>query len=411
MTLSLERRAARWGDRTAVVDVSEGRRYAPAETIDADRVSYADLSAAAASVAGRLAGRGIDAGDTVCVCTRDRVAALATLFACRRLGATFAPISHRLTPATVSRPLDALDPDIVVSEPAQRDLVRDLPPARTAALDDLADVDPDPVDPTPPTDSGPLLALHGEPGTPVVAFSADAVERNCVAAVATWGLGPADVAMPFVPLSTPDGLLRAALPTLYVGGTVLLDRAFDPGDALAAVAREGATVLVGRAAAFRDLAAEASGDALGSVAWGVCEAPLPEDVRNPYLERGVPIVRAYGRVECPTACCQSRAACDREGVGRPILDCEARLVDDGDVLGGAAEGTLELSGPVLADGYVERGDAADERVETAEAAEGRTVGDVAPAPAGERPAGAFADGRFDTGERFRRDERGEYRRA
>jgi len=36
----------------------------------------------------------------------------------------------------------------------------------------------------------------------------------------------------------------------------LLDRAFDPGDALAAIAEERATLLAGRETVLRDLAAE-----------------------------------------------------------------------------------------------------------------------------------------------------------
>src|SRR6056297_941043 len=126
MTLSLERRAALWGDRTAVVDASADRR-----------VSYADLESEADAMARRLSALGVGPGDPVAVLSRNRVETLALLFAVRRLGGIFAPVSHRLTPATVEEPLEIIDPEVVVHEPAQRDLVRELPDERTHSCEDL----------------------------------------------------------------------------------------------------------------------------------------------------------------------------------------------------------------------------------------------------------------------------------
>ncbi|WP_290816736.1 AMP-binding protein [Halovivax sp.] len=403
MTLSIERRGARWGDRTAVVDVSEADLYAPAATVDEDRVTYAELAALARTTAGALADRGVGAGDVVAVLSRNRIATLALVFACRRLGATLAPVSHRLTPATVDRPLERLAPTLVIHERGQRDLVRAVPGNASVALDELGEAaarDPalgndgageaTPVVGSAATDGrvgdAPLLALHGEDGTPVARFDGAAVEWNCVTAVATRGLGRADRTTILRPLSSADGLLGVALPVLYAGGRLAIDRAFDPADAVAATRRENATFLAGRAAAFRDLlACDGIDDALAALEWIAWEGSVDETVASGYRERGVPVARTYGRLECPNALSQSLGDGDPvdAGVGTPVLDCDARLVDDGEDVTGPGEGTLRLAGPVLASGYAD-GSAADDS------------------------SAGFAGGWFDTGERFRRDERGRY---
>ncbi|ELY65507.1 class I adenylate-forming enzyme family protein [Natrinema versiforme] len=413
MTLSLARRAEQFPDRTAVVDISEQRLYAPAETIHEDRVSYDDLSTIATRTAERLAALDIGPGDTVCLVTRNRVAALALFFACRRLGATFAPISHLLTPASVERPFDVLEPDLVVSEAAQRDLVRSIPFDRTVTLEELADADRADIDLDEQHAAGenPLLALHGGTGRPIAGYSAAAVERNCTTAVAAWGLAANDTVPLTARLSAVDGLVRTALSVLHVGGTLLLDRAFDPGDALAAIEAESATFLPSRAAALRDLAAESGFDAaVDSLERVLCAAPVAEDVVAAYRDRGISVARVYGRLECPIALSQAfeeeKAAmesdADGTAIGTPVPDCRARLVDDaGAVLEGATEGRLQLSGPMVADGYV-----------PPTGTDGENWYDPAELESDEYDEsddhGRFVDGWFHTGDRFRRAEDGTY---
>ncbi|MHC3436626.1 AMP-binding protein [Natrialbaceae archaeon A-gly3] len=412
MTLSIERRAGLWGDRTAIVDVSESELYAPARTIEERRVSYDDLARATREFAAGVETKGIEAGDVVSSLTRNRVASIALCFACRRLEATFAPISHRLTPATVEEPIERIDPDLVVHEPAQRDLVRALSRAGTTTFENVleagTDGDGSPPDGSSDASSSPLCFLHAEDGTPVVAFSEAAVEANCLTAVTTWGFGRTDRVPLCRPLSTYDGLFRVALPTLYVGGTLVLDRAFDPGDAIAAMAREGATVLAGRATEFRELAdREGFEDALSAVDIAILEGTVPRAVRSAYLEAGIPPVRARGYLECPNAMVEPSVECpnamvepsgidaDEDGY-RPVLDCEARVLEDD--AGVETEGVLALSGPLLAEGYVNHAGTRD-----GSNGEARTDSTE---PTGR---GWFETDCFVTREPFHRDETGRYR--
>ncbi len=410
VTLSLARRADRFPDRTAGVDISADRLSVPAATIHEDRVSYGELSAIATRTAERLAALGIGPGDTVCLVTRNRVVSLGLFFACRRLGATLAPISHFLTPASVERPFDVLEPEIVVAEPAQRDLVRSIPFDRSVTLAELSETDRAgiTVDARRPGESPPL-ALHGQSGRPVAGYASETLESNCRTAIAAWGLAANDVVPLTTPLAAPNGLVRVALSVLYVGGTLLLDRAFDPGDTTRAIAMEDATLLSGRATVLRDIAAESDFDAAAdALERAICEAPVDEDVIEPYRDRDVPIARVYGRLECPTATSEGVADDTRAGdaddlpVGHPVPGCRARLVDDeGTVLEGAAVGRLRVSGPVVADGYVTPAGIDDDQ-----SAEPASLPSAEDDDADNRSR--FTDGWFDTGDRFRRDDTGGY---
>ncbi|WP_135805888.1 class I adenylate-forming enzyme family protein [Halorussus marinus] len=374
MTLSLERRAALWGDRTAVADATDGR--------DA---SYADLDSRADALARGLAARGIGAGDAVAVVSRNRIETIALVFAARRLGAVLAPISHRLTPATVRAPLDAIDPAVVVHEPAQRDLVREVADDRSRSFDDLRGgegADYEAADPDPDRS---LLYLHtreeadrsavgetdSEPDRPGESLNADppaagrvvdlparAVEWNCITAAAAWGLGRSDRAPTLLPVSDTDGLHRLVLPLLYVGGRVDLLRAFAPERALAAIER-GATALFAGATEYRELIADDAFEStdFGSVEWIGARSALPTDARAALAERA-PVVRAYGRGE--TGPNDLYRPVDRgdadppdpDCVGRPFPDCEARIVWEGEPVAESEVGELQIRGPVTARGYV-----------------------------------------------------------
>jgi fatty-acyl-CoA synthase len=401
MTLSLGRRAALWGDRTAVVDPHADRR-----------VSYADLESETDAMATKLAALGVGSGDSVAVVSRNRVETLALLFGVRRLGATLALVSHRLTPATVEGPLETVEPAVVVHEASQRDLVRELPNDVAYSFEELGREDGEDYEGADRDPEDPLLYLHatvgadrpavGEANRPavgqdettigedestvgedeqhrsgeslnenpqtasrVVAVPERAVEWNCITAAAAWGLGKDDCAPTVLPFSDADGLHRLVLPLLYVGGRVVLLRAFVSDRALAAIEDERATALFAGATEYRELVADEAFEAtdFGSVEWVGTRSALPADAREA-LARNAPIVRAYGRVETGPnnlyrpaereAEDSAGASADPDCVGRPFPDCEARIVDDANTPVPESEvGELQFRGPVTPRGYLD----------------------------------------------------------
>lgn len=324
MSLLLARHADLWSDRTAIVNGEE-------------TVSYAELARRVESATGRLAALDVESGNRVVVVSRNRVEVLILLFAVWRVGGVFAPVSHRLTPATVSRPVEQIDPELVVHESAQRDLVR--PFEDTCSFEEFEYVEPAEYDPIEPERGDDSLLFHTEGGAEVVRLSARAVERNCVAAVSGWGLGRDDRALAPLPLSLPDCLLRFVLPLLTVGGSVVLRRAFDPEDALAAIERHGVTCFDAGPTEFRELADADAETELSSLDWLATRARVPPDVHEVFP---IPIVRAYGRPE--TGPNVLRGTPSDERVGRPLPGCDVCVESE--------TGELFVRSPATASGHL-----------------------------------------------------------
>ncbi|WP_076430612.1 class I adenylate-forming enzyme family protein [Haladaptatus litoreus] len=343
MSLSFERHADLWGNRVAVVEGNE-------------EFTYADFARRVKSAANELGELGIDSGDRVAVVSRNRVEVLVLLFATWRVGGVFAPVSHRLTPATVSNPMERIDPDIVLFESAQRDLVRqfdahsfeefedgesteagestavDSPHAR---LDRTATIEADDT----------CLLVSSDDGGNVVCLSRQAVEWNCITAVSGFGLGRTDCTIPLLPLSLSDCLFRFVLPLLTVGGCVVLQRAFDPERALSAIEQHGVTCLNGGPTEFQGLAdveGETNRDSLRSLFsldWLTTRARVPPDVREAFP---VPFVRVYGRPE--TGLNVLRESPETERTAHPFPDFDVRIEDE--------TGELFVRGPTTASRYL-----------------------------------------------------------
>ena len=351
MTLSLDRRAVHWGERTAVVDVG----------VD-ERLSYAALSDRIETMTGRLAALGVRPGERVAVLAPNSADYLTLLFAARRRGATLAPISQRLAAETVTTLLDRIDPARVVASEAHTDLVADT----TTTLAAVRDIDPDP-DAAAESDAAPLwLHTGGTTATPkVVPISERQLEWNAITETVAWGLDDETVTLTLLPLFHTGGWNLLTLPTLYAGGTVVLMPAFDPETALACIEEYGPTQLFAVAAIYRAMADHPDFDAtdFSTVEWVMSGGgPCPEAVMEPYRERGLTFTQGYGLTEggpnnLYMAPERPDAADKPDRVGRPFPDCEARIVDgDGHPIEGDGTGELELAGPVTADGYLETED-------------------------------------------------------
>jgi fatty-acyl-CoA synthase len=377
MTLSIERRAAHWGDRTAVVDVGTG-----------ESLSYAALAERIERMAGRLAAHDVGPGDRVAILADNSADYLTLLFGIRRRGATLAPVSQRLAPETVTTLLDRIAPALVVADASFDDLVADTD-ADSLALDEFLGTEPA-ADAAAESDAAPLF-LHtgGTTGVPkVVPISEGQLEWNAITESVAWGLDDETVTVSLLPLFHTGGWNLLTLPTLYAGGTAVVMPSFDPGTALDCIEEYGATQLFAVAAIYQAMAANPNfqDTDLSTVEWVMSGGgPCPEAVMEPYRDRGLTFVQGYGLTEGgPNNLYFSpeRAAAEAKSdrVGRPFPDCEARIVDsDGTPVDGAGTGELELAGPVTADGYLETDDGTfDGRwVSTGDVAHRDTDGDYA----------------------------------
>jgi fatty-acyl-CoA synthase len=336
MTLSLSRRAALWGERPAVIDTSEGRRY-----------SYAQLDSLADRFARKLAGLGVESGDRIALLARDRTEVLALVFAARRVGCALAFLSPYRSKSEIADLVSRLDPRLVLHEEAESDRLRKV--RSTTSFGELADTEGDEYDPEEST-VDPWLLFQSPDGadSTVYTYSVTSAEWNCIAGLTAWGLGRSRVAN-LASLFRVDGLLVGVLPALYAGGTVLLHRAFRPDPALELIERHDATHVYGTPLEF-DRLTGAEGFSMAnfaSVEAFYSSVPLPAELHDAYLVEDHPVGRLFGTPAVPhllTLLPDRDDAVEKgDSVGSPVLDCEVRL----------NEGRLEARGPVVAEGTLD----------------------------------------------------------
>jgi fatty-acyl-CoA synthase len=347
------------------------RRMAPARTALVDwargeRLTYAELDAAADRWAGVLRAQGIGRGGIVAVLAGNRREVAELFFACGRVGAALLPLNWRLSAAELAPILADARPDLLIGEARFHaraeeasadalwiDLDDDAPALLARATVSEEDVEVEGDDP--------LLILYtsGSTGRPKGAVLPHRqVFWNAVATTTAWELGADDVAPVSTPLFHTGGWNVFATPLWHRGGTIVLVDAFEPDDFLRMMEEEGCTTALTVPTQLLMLAE--------SPRWGrplprlrrlvsggaPCPAALAERVRA----AGYTFREGYGLTECGPNCfaITDDEALRRPGsVGWPVPYLEMRL-DAGD--GREAEpgepGELLLRGPQVFSGYL-----------------------------------------------------------
>ena len=351
----LARRAQHHPDRVALVDLDRGRSLT---------WSALDARSSAATVA--LSARGVGAGDRVAVLAGNRLEQIELFFACARLGAILVPLNWRLAVPELGPILHDAAPEVLLFEAEQAAVVAALAgadsPWAPVSIDGwLAGVEglaPRPVAVNADTPAM-ILYTSGSTGAPKGAvLTHGSLLWNIINTCAGWDLHAADVTLAHTPLFHTGGWNVLTLPLLYQGGTVLLTRAFDPGETLDVIEERGVSVLFAVPTMFSDLL-RAHGDRatdLGSLRWAVSGgAPCPLPLIEAWCALGVPLKQGYGLTEVGPNCFVfpdgfeiERAGC----VGQPVLHLHMRLVDEaGEVVAPGEVGELQLRGPTVCAGY------------------------------------------------------------
>ncbi|MGH8777242.1 MAG: AMP-binding protein [Jiangellaceae bacterium] len=119
----------------------------------------------------------------------------------------------------------------------------------------------------------------------------------------------------------------------WVGATVVLAREFDPARALALIAEQRVTTMMGVPATYQFMAQDAAfaNADLSSLRVAVVGgAPIPEALLRTWQERGVAIVQGYGLTEAaPNVLCLPAEDAERKRgwAGRPYAHVDVALRD------------------------------------------------------------------------------------
>lgn len=343
----------------------------PAIVLEDTTVTYAELADRVAARSAWLVRHGVTAGDRVGFCGLNRIESIEVLAACARLGAVFLPLNNRLTAGELGYQLADAEPVLVLVSDGFGPTIEAAagPDANVIDLDGIDTAAVSPAAGTPAIEPGPeperavlMVYTSGTTGQPKGAVHTNrSLLATVLNGVAHQDLSAADRILTVLPLFHVGGLNIQTLPALYVGGTAILQRRFDPGDALELVARHRPTQTLLVPAVMTAILEHPDLDRVdlsSLVGINSGSSVVPDHLIRGFLDRGIPVGQVYGTTETgPTAVVlRYDDGADHIGsCGRPALHSEVRLVDgDGrDVAPGEA-GELLIRGFHLFDHYHRR---------------------------------------------------------
>ena len=401
-------RPAGHGAVTAYDWISHHRAHRPAkeavrELSPPRSLCYADLDARADALAAWLAAQGIGRGDRVALLAHNGVEFFDLQFACGRTGSIAVLLNWRLTVAELDYILKDSAPlllihDVEFSETAaalqarcaipsllcidKRALARAAAnPYEAALASGLAR--PAPREALSHDDVVTIMYTSGTTGHPKGAMITHGMNFwNCVNLGTPAGVGQDTVHLSVLPLFHTGGLNCYSNPVLHAGGTVVIMRNFDPGQALQVIgdAAQRITHFFGVPAPYQFMAQHpdfASTDLSRLRSAGVGGAPCALAILQAWADRGVVLMQGFGMTETSPACIfldPADAIRKLGSTGKALMHTEARIVNDAGADCGPDEiGELWVAGPNITPGYWNRPDA------TAAAFEGRWLktGDAA----------------------------------
>jgi fatty-acyl-CoA synthase len=233
-----------------------------------------------------------------------------------------------------------------------------------------------------------IMYTAGTTGQPKGAIlSQGASFWNAVNLMLAMDFTSSDRNLAVLPMFHIGGIGLFTLPMLYVGGTVVIQRTFEPAETLKLLQKEEITLFFGVAAIFLfliqhpDFQAEAFENVRLVMSGG---APLPVSLVEQYHEAGIILQQGFGMSEAaPSIATLSKdLALKKAGsIGRALFHLDARVVDDDmNDLPVDDVGELVIRGPNVMQGYWNRPEATEE---------------------------AFSEGWFHTGDLARMDEQGD----
>jgi len=351
------------------------RRIESALLFEGVHYTYRLMEDRAATVAGALRERGVQAGDRVAVALQSSPELVAAVLGVIRRGAVLVPINPAATPSEIAYILNDSQASVALLETSQGLSLLQSQLITQATLLTAADVIQAPsaelarVD---PTSAALIVYTSGTTGQPKgVVLSHHALLTNLRTVATAWQWSDRDRLLLTLPCFHLHGLGLGLLTTFLVGASVALRPRFVLGEVLDDIERSRATMFFGVPTIYNRLVTvddEAlQGHDLSRVRlWVSGSAPLSAATCERFRERfGYSLMDRYGMSECGFALSTSYTESRRPGVvGRALPGVEVRLVDTDqadlgkivDVPDGA-QGEMLINGPNLFSGYWQRPDA------------------------------------------------------
>ncbi|MFI9644120.1 long-chain fatty acid--CoA ligase [Micromonospora sp. NPDC051925] len=352
---------------------------------DGATMTYGQFADAADRVSAVLRQRGVGKGDAVAYLGENSPEFLQVMFGAAQVGAVFVPVNTRLAAPEIGYVLADCDARVLIHDPEfATPVAAALPAARppyvivtaegTTDLPGLARL-------ARAVDAGSTGRTDTGPGDPAAIVYTSGTTGRAKGAVLTHGnltwvalncvvdydVVSTDVALMISPLFHVASLGMGALPVILKGATMVLEKGFEPGRALAQIARHGVTMLSGVPTTYQLMAdhpAWASTD-LSTLAKLTCGgSAVPARILHAYETRGLSFSQGYGMTEASpgvTALPPPMTRAKQGSVGLPHFFTDVRITDPtGAVLPAGVVGEIEVAGPNVFPGYHGRPEATAE---------------------------------------------------
>jgi malonyl-CoA/methylmalonyl-CoA synthetase len=333
-------------------------------------LSYRDLARLTGDLAGRLRGR-----DRVAVWATPTIETCVAVVGALVAGVAVVPVNPKIGERELAHIVTDSEPDLVLSAPNV-----ELPAPLAALPRQPVEIAPADVVPVPaaeePDGETPAFVVYtsGTTGPPKgVVLPRRALATNLDALAEAWGWTADDVLVHGLPLFHVHGLILGVVGPLRRGGALHHLGRFSSAAAGAELARD-ATMLFGVPTMYHRLAADCAEDPALAAAVGRARLLVSGSAALPATDHeritaltGQRVVERYGMTETLMNC-SVRADGDRRpgAVGPPLPGVDLRLVDDTgtvfDTRDGETVGEIEVRGPNLFLGYLNRPDATAEAV-------------------------------------------------
>jgi fatty-acyl-CoA synthase len=370
----LTKRAILTPDKEAVVD-------------GVKRLTYRQLNGRVNRLSKALQGLGLKSGDRLSILSTNCVGYVETIMAAAKLGAMLVPLNWRLTPTELTFILKDSGAETLLFHPDLLETVDSLKGKAglkrmvvfgweerggARACEQLLEsqTDDEPVTDTAPDLDTPHIIMYtaGTTGRPKGAvLSQGASFWNAVNLTVAMDFTSKDRNLAVLPMFHIGGIGLFTLPMLYMGGTVVIQRTFDPAETLRLLETEKITLFFGVAAIFLfliqhpDFKKEAFEKVRVVMSGG---APLPVSLVHQYQEAGIVLQQGFGMSEAAPsiATLEKALAIQKAGsIGKPLMHVEARVVND-EMKDMPVDrvGELVIRGPNLMKGYWNRPEATEE---------------------------------------------------
>ncbi len=304
---------------------------------DGCAVSYGDLEAGAARVAGRLRAEGVVPGDRVALQAEKSPEVIMIYLGVLKAGAVFLPLNSAYTPAEVDYFLGDAEPKVFVTDPPAWVAEAAAYPPMAASVPRAAD------------DLASLIYTSGTTGRSKGAMlSHGNLAENALALHAAWGFTSDDVLLHALPIFHVHGLFVALHCALLSGCPMVWLPKFTDAEVLAGLAR--ATVMMGVPTFYTRLLANPgfTRESAAGVRLFICgSAPLlPSTFAEFEARTGQRILERYGMSEAVIITSNPLAGERIAGsVGYPLPGVELRIG------GGEATGVIQIKGPSVFRAY------------------------------------------------------------